>query len=592
LFVPRSFAAKRWTIASVPIVGIQLAIIAVWVVGIVTLLPWLEGFGSVATALLFAWPLLLPLPNARWDLLLLTVIFALLAALVALLAVDSLSAVPVPHGIWGSLGALTSLLVVIGITVSRPYRWAIFISGYSLLLIGFLVGTWVLPETLPLLETVVYPAMSFFAIGMLLESAQVAEPLSPFAAFTKAIGLFEQAMEPKLLTNSGLRLITYFLRARYGLVLRRPDQSGGMAIVAAVDSAGLREPSGPPLQGKALPEVTSSIVRARAKVLHREPEIHAIKDALGLDEAGEGLIAPIRLEADRLGGLLLIAGSRKRNWLSAELETLEAWSSYLGRRINEWSEGDPGIPSEEAEMLKGELRLALEELAEVSAVESSGSIAQVGTLTSLLTEMREPIASIQGYEELFRGGATGELDSEQLQFLDHITQAAAQLDHQLTGLLDLVATPRGAIQSQIEIREVVDIAAAQVASDLRNSGIQLKRELPESLPAVKADADILRQVIVILIERAIQISPDDSQIRVSARADDDGWISIAVSDQGPGLPAEDLGRAFQASEGALPQVKLLTDSLGGRVWIGSEMGAGSTVTVLIPISEGTVANAS
>ena len=401
-------------------------------------------------------------------------------------------------------------------------------------------------------------------------------------------------MQPELLTHSGLQLIVRFLQARYGLIFDAPDPTGGLALAAAVDADKERDPTGPPLQVKAMPEIASSVVRGRAKFIRKQEEVEAVREALGLDPTGQAMIAPILLENERAGGLLVLASIERPSWSPTDLETLETWAHYLGRKINSWPDLIEGAGPDETEMLKGELRLALEELAVVSAVESGASI---GTLASQLMEMHEPITSIRGYNEMLRSGAIGKLKPDQRKFLDHIRENAAKLDQQLTGLLALVRAPQSTVQTVIDMGAVVDIAATQVATGLEESGIVLNLSIPDSLPRV-GDSDLLRKIIVILLERAIRISPNNSQISIAARADEGGWVSIAVSDQGPGVPAEDLGRVFQPgmdSEGAdlgLPQAKSLADSLGGRVWIGSEMGSGSTVTVLIPASEGTVAAAS
>jgi signal transduction histidine kinase len=108
---------------------------------------------------------------------------------------------------------------------------------------------------------------------------------------------------------------------------------------------------------------------------------------------------------------------------------------------------------------------------------------------------------------------------------------------------------------------------------------------------VNGDPDELRQILVTLIENAIQASPAGAVIPVSALATDsaDGaWVSLSVSDSGGGIPPEDLGRVFHSpepgrgTESGLARVKQLAEGMGGRVWVGSEVGGGSTVTVLIP----------
>ena len=424
------------------------------------------------------------------------------------------------------------------------------------------------------------------------------ESRSAFSAFSEALELFGEALEPQLLMHGGLGLIVRFLDARYGLVFSSTDQAGGLALASAIDANKERDPSGPPLQIKAIPEIASSVVRGRAKILRKQEEIDAVREALGLDRIGQAMIAPMLLENEQPGGLLLLASIEQPNWSPTDLETLQAWAQYLGHKINSWPDLTENAPPEENEMLKGELRLALEELAEAGAEDSGASMAQAGTLTSQLMEMHEPITSIRGYNEMLRSGAMGNLKPDQRKFLDHIRENAAKLDQQLRGLLDLVRAPQTAVQTLIDMGAIMDIAETQVATDLGKSGIEIQRSISNSLPQISVDSDLLRRIIVILLERAIRISPSNSQVNIVAREEEGGWVSIAVSDQGPGLPAEDLGRAFQpgvdsdGTDPGLPQAKLLSDSLGGRVWIGSEMGSGSTVTVLIPASGGMVASTS
>ena len=213
-------------------------------------------------------------------------------------------------------------------------------------------------------------------------------------------------------------------------------------------------------------------------------------------------------------------------------EPVEAWAEKFSHRIGGIAESAPGSePPEQMETLKAELRLALEELAELKSQ----------------TERQRPIP-------------------------------LAPLTSPIEGRADVISS--------------VETAVAQVAGSLKERDQSLHLDLAGSLPSVNGNPDELRQILVTLIENAIQASPAGAVIPVSALATDsaDGaWVSLSVSDSGGGIPPEDLGRVFHSpepgrgTESGLARVKQLAEGMGGRVWVGSEVGGGSTVTVLIPV---------
>lgn len=139
------------------------------------------------------------------------------------------------------------------------------------------------------------------------------------------------------------------------------------------------------------------------------------------------------------------------------------------------------------------------------------------------------------------------------------------------------------------LHKALKLAIDQVGSQLSRKGLELQLDLPDDLPAVRVDSDSLRQIAVTLIENAIAVSPAKSTVAIAARADDPDWVTLSVRDSGSGVPAEDLGRTFQPqllTEGELVRIRQLAESSGGRVWIESELGAGSTVMVQLPVLEG------
>jgi len=269
-----------------------------------------------------------------------------------------------------------------------------------------------------------------------------------------------------------------------------------------------------------------------------------------------------------------------------------AWADRFSHGIGGFIGPSPSPAApQQLDSLKAELRLALEELAEVSSQTDPQEPIPVGSLTALIEGMRDPLASIQGYGQMLAGDGIGELGPDQRKFVDRINDSTAQVLDQLTRLLDLIRGGEAPADGQADVIASVEAAVAQVAGPLKERDQSLHLELAESLPEVNGAPDELRQILVTLLENAIQASPAGAVIPVSALATDSadgGWVSLSVSDSGGGIPPEELGRIFQSPEpgrgveSGLARVKQLAERMGGRVWVGSEVGGGSTVTVLIP----------
>ncbi len=508
--LPPRPANFRWSAPGVPVVGVRLTLVALLLVGswgifdTRLLVAWLEWFAAGATALVTGGVLLLPQPHPRWDSWLVAVSTALVVGLSVSVGIEQVAGISWPVGLW---------------------------SGFDLL------GTGVLRSA----EALVYPVVCLLIIRRLVQGgveqavldAGGTERMS--AALARALPVLDRAMDRELLAHSGLRLISHFLRARYGVLIVGPDPDGGLVVQAAVDPQGGPEPARLPLRSQVLPGLTASLVLGRTKVLPTDNEFAALKEALGLKASGPGMLAPLQLGGGRKAGMLLFASLELGGWSAADVETFEAWANSMSHRIGGSAErAASSEPPEGVETLKAELRLALEELAEVKSQSQRQEPVPVGSL----------IAPIEGRA-------------------------------------DVIAS--------------VETAVAQVAGSLEERGQSLHLDLAGSLPSVSGDPDELRQILVTLIENAIQASPAGAVIPVSALATDSAggaWVSLSVSDSGGGIPPEDLGRIFHSpepgrgTESGLARVKQLAEGMGGRVWVGSEVGGGSTVTVLIPARPG------
>ena len=213
-------------------------------------------------------------------------------------------------------------------------------------------------------------------------------------------------------------------------------------------------------------------------------------------------------------------------------------------------------------------------------------------------ELRTPLATLMGFIETIRGPAREEKETVD-KFLGIMQEQVRRMSSLVT---DLLALSRAELQEHEQPTEHVNLNKllnhVWAAMELRSAdkGMMLKVEAPRDLPEVQGDWDQLVQTLVNLIENAIKYGPENSEITVTARAEDKN-VAIAVKDQGQGIPLDildNLTRRFYRAEDAkarriqgtglgLAIVKHIVARHRGRLEITSEMGHGSTFTVWLPV---------
>jgi len=164
-------------------------------------------------------------------------------------------------------------------------------------------------------------------------------------------------------------------------------------------------------------------------------------------------------------------------------------------------------------------------------------------LASISHDFRTPLASILG-------SATSLLDyrlaaSQQRDLLGQIKHEAESLDQMVRDLLAVTRIDAGALELRydwVDLREVVERVVG--AARRRGAPQQLRAMLPESLPIVHADAALVEQALGNIVGNALSHTPDETRIMIDATADG-GTISLRVTDDGPGISAELLPRAFE-----------------------------------------------
>jgi len=207
---------------------------------------------------------------------------------------------------------------------------------------------------------------------------------------------------------------------------------------------------------------------------------------------------------------------------------------------------------------------------------------------------------------LMRGYATmlemaGDLNDQQKKYARMIVQGVESMAKLVNNLLDLGRIDFG-VGLQVENIPVLDIVE-RVTGGLqmmaRDKEISLGVEIPRDMPhAIEADRALLHQAVYNLVENAIKYTPNGGQVTLSLLSSPD-TLTFSIKDSGIGIPPDDIKRLFEkfyrgTNREALSQrgtglglaiVKSIAERHGGKVWVESELGKGSTFFLLIPLTQ-------
>ncbi len=233
-------------------------------------------------------------------------------------------------------------------------------------------------------------------------------------------------------------------------------------------------------------------------------------------------------------------------------------------------------------------------------------------LATMSHELRTPLTSVIGYAEMMAEGLAGAVSPEQREYLTTILGKADQLLGLITSVLEVSSLESGQLaleRGQLSLADVVasEVATFQPQASRRGIAIQLDAQ---GDTVVIGDRRKIRQVVSSLLSNAVKFTPDRGKVGVEVRlgplapgpAADPTVVAVqlVVSDSGIGISREAVAkifepffqadssstRAFGGTGLGLTLAKAYVEAHGGRIWVDTTPGAGSTFVATFPITEG------
>ena len=237
-----------------------------------------------------------------------------------------------------------------------------------------------------------------------------------------------------------------------------------------------------------------------------------------------------------------------------------------------------------------------------SATDHGHNGQQAEVVASIAQELRTPMTSIAGYTDLLLGESVGILGAMQRQFLQRVKANVARMEGMLSDLVQITAIDTGQIKleaASIDVPELIKDAVMTTSTLFREREQSIRLEVADNLPKLYIDRESLQQTLQHLLSNAALCSPNNAEVVVRAQVPVEmtDYMLFSITDQGGGISAEDRQRAFHRMYRAdhplvqglgetgvgLSIAKALVEAQGGRIWVDSEMGRGSTFTFILPL---------
>jgi signal transduction histidine kinase len=221
-------------------------------------------------------------------------------------------------------------------------------------------------------------------------------------------------------------------------------------------------------------------------------------------------------------------------------------------------------------------------------------------LATMSHELRTPLNAIIGFSEVLLQQMFGTLNEKQTEYLNDVLSSGRHLLSLINDILDLSKIEAGRMELDLDTFSLVEAlqnGVTMVRERAARHAIALELRIADGVDLVEADPRKVKQIVFNLLSNAVKFTPDGGRVEVRA-AHADGDITVSVRDTGIGIAPEDCERIFEEFQQARRQSdrsregtglglalsRRFVELHGGRIWVESEIGRGSTFTFTLPLA--------
>jgi signal transduction histidine kinase len=217
-------------------------------------------------------------------------------------------------------------------------------------------------------------------------------------------------------------------------------------------------------------------------------------------------------------------------------------------------------------------------------------------------ELRTPLNAVIGFSEILHEQMFGELNERQLEYVEDVLEAGHHLLSLINDVLDLSKVEAGHMELElgdVSLSETLKSGLTMHEERATRGAVKLELEVSDDEIVLRADERKLRQIVSNLLSNAVKFTPPGGLVHVSVRRQDDEVV-VAVADTGAGIDDDEREAIFEVFEQGrngtraaqpegsglgLPIARRFVELHGGRLWVESSPGRGTTFRFTLPLSQ-------